>query len=268
MDIKSYIDSFLKFTNRNTPTILTTLGVLGVVETGILSYKAGTKGKNIMDEKRKDLRDVAPGDKAAKRAVIGEIVKEMTPVVAPPIAMGFATGACIIGSNRVSTRRIAAISAAYSLTETALKDYKQKTTELLGERKATQIRDAISKDKVAKNPPPADDSSQIILTGDGDTLCMDNYTGRCFRSNAQKIGAAINRMSYEVRNCMYVSLNEFWDEIGLERRPIGDDLGWNIDDCVGGELPIHLSAVLTPDQRPCLYVDYDINLRRDFRELH
>lgn len=272
--IKNYVDSFLKFTNRNTPTILTGLGVLGLVETAIMAYKAGPKGKKIMDAKKQDLRDVAPGDKAAKRAVIGEAVKEMAPVVGPPIAMGVATSACIIGSNHVSSRRIAAISAAYSLTETAFKDYKEKTVELIGEKKAQNIREAIAKDKIQKNPPKDTDeevSGNYIPVGDGLVLCYDTYSGRYFHSNAQKIGSAINALSQDVQSEMYVSLNEFWEEINspeLPKLPMGDDMGWNIDDTMRGQLPIHITAILTPDDRPCLCVDYDVSLRDDFRHLH
>lgn len=265
--IKNYFDSFLKFTNRNTPTILTGLGILGLFETGVMAYKAGPKGKEIMDAKRKDLRDVSPGDKAAKHAVMGEIIKEMTPVVGPPIAMGVATGACILGANHVSSRRIAALSAAYTLTETALKDYKQKTLEMVGEKKAQNIREAIAKDKVVKNPPKKKDEN-LVIVGDGNCLCYDSYSGRYFQSNAQKIDAAINKITYEIQNCMYMSLNEFWDEIGLSRLPMGDDFGWNIDDCINGRVPITRTAILTPDDRPCLCIDYDIHLRQDFRNLH
>jgi hypothetical protein len=83
--LQKHLDSFLKWTDRNTPTILTTLGVIGLLQTGIMAYKAGPKGEAIVEAKKQDLRDCAPGDKEAKRAVYGELVKEMTPVVAPPV---------------------------------------------------------------------------------------------------------------------------------------------------------------------------------------
>lgn len=258
---------FLRFADEKTPEILTGLGVLGVFQTARMAYKAGPKGKEIMEAKKQDLKDTSPDDHAAKRAVVGEMVKEMTPVVGPPIAMGVATSACILGSHHVSSRRIAAISAAYSITETALKDYQEKTVELLGKKKAQDIREAISKDKVAKNPP-SQGSSQIIMTSDGDVLCFDSYSGRYFRSNAQKIGSAINRMNHNLRNEMYISLNDFWIDLGIPTLPMGDEFGWNIDDCINGEIPIHITAILTPEEQPCLCVDYDIHLRRDFRNLH
>jgi hypothetical protein len=269
--LKVYVESFKNFTKRNSPTILTTLGVIGVAQTAYMSYKAGLKAKPIVDAKRQDLKDIAPSDKETKRIVYGEMVKEVAPIVIPPTIMGTMSCACIIGANRVSSKRIAAISAAYSLTETALKEYKDKTVELIGEKKAQNIREAIAKDKVRKNPPPKDVTNNYIEVGDGNVLCYDSYSGRYFHSNAQKINNAINKVSWDVRSDMYVSLNEFWDAINspeLPRTDMGDDFGWNVDDVSDGKLPISITAVLTPDEKPCLSVMYDIHLRDDFRNLY
>lgn len=266
--ISNYVNSFLKFTERNTPSILTGFGVLGVFETARLSYKAGPKGKTIMEAKLQDLKDVHPGDHAAKRAVIGEMIKEMAPVVGPPILMGAATSACIIGSNHVSSRRIAALSAAYSLTETALKEYKEKTTELLGEKKAQQIREAISKDKVREKSTEIEQYERpATLPNSGLVLCMDSFSQRPFYSNAQKIGKAINILSARARSEMSVSLNELYDEIGapeLTHLPNGEDFGWVADDAISGSLPIHFTAVLTENEQPCLYLEYDVKFIADY----
>lgn len=265
--IASYVNSFLKFTERRTPTILSVFGILGLMETGILAYKAGPKGKAIMDAKRKDLSDVEPGDKVSKRAVMGEMVKEMAPVIAPPIVMGLATSACIIGADRVSNRRIAAISAAYSLTETALKDYKKTTEAIVGEPKAQKIREAIAKEKLKEAPEEAKQELAAMIPTSGLVLCMDSFSQRPFYSNSQKIGKAINTLSARARSEMSVSINELYDEIGapeLTHLPNGDDFGWSADDASSGALPIYYTALLTEDQQPCLYLDYEVRLISDF----
>lgn len=266
-NVTDFLNSALRFGEQNAPTILTFFGVLGLAKTAQLSYEAGVKGKDIMERKRKDMRDVHPKDKEAKRAVMKETVKEMAPVLAPPFFMGLVSAGCIIGSNRVSNKRIAAWSAAYSLTETALKDHKRKSEEVLGEAKVQKITEALAKEKVENNPPPLNDT-QIIMTGNGDVLCYDSYSGRYFRSNAQKIGSAINKLSHDVQSQNYVSLNEFWDELGLDNLPMGNDFGWNAEDLIRGQLPVHVTAILTPDSQPCLCVDYDLYLRTDYRNLH
>ena len=92
-----------------------------------------------------------------------------------------------------------------------------------------------------------------------------------FYSTAEKIKQAIVKCSSDVQQDMWVSLNEFYDEINspqLEHIPMGDDLGWNVEDTCRGQLPITLTALLTDDGKPCLCIDYDISIRDDFRNLH
>lgn len=268
MNMKDFMKTAKKVADQKSPAILAGLALVGLAATAISAYKAGPKAKKILKEKRKDMECVRPGDKAAKRAVVMETVKEMVPVMAPTIIMGSATAACIIGSHKESSRRIAVLSAAYSASEKVVKDLNGKMNEMLGESKTKLIKDAIVKDGLkedAKKGVPTD--NQIIITGNGDVLCKDVYTGRYFKSNAQKIGEAINKLSHRVRNEMYVSLNDFYDLLGIPMVPMGEDLGWNVDDCYDGQIPITFTAQLTEDQQPCLCVEYDISVRADFRRL-
>lgn len=266
-NFKTYLNSFLLFTERKTPEILTGFGIVGLIKTAHDFYKAGIKAGDILYDYEKDMALVSPGDKETIRVIKQEKLKRLTPVLAPPIVMATVTGACILGSNSVSRRRITALSAAYSVTEAALKEYKHKTKELVGESKAQNIREAISKDRVQKNPVP-ENVSQIMIPGDGNVLCMDSYSGRYFPSNKNKIDRAVNELSSHCAVEMYVELNEFYSLLGLPMVPIGNDLGWNADDLIQGTLPITTTAVLTEDGRPCLCVEYDIRLRHDFRNLH
>ena len=54
---------------------------------------------------------------------------------------------------------------------------------------------------------------------------------------------------------MYISLNEFYWEIGLDSTEIGDELGWNIDN---GLIELTFSSQLSRDGVPCLVVNYRI----------
>lgn len=253
------------FTQRNSPTILAGLGVAGLVSTGYMSYKAGSKAHDIMVKYHEDKGLIKPDDKDAKKAILKETVKDLTPILLPPIIMGAFSATCIIFSNRISTKRVAVLSAAYSIADSRLKDYQQKMLENLGEARAQKVREAIAKDDLSKDPVP--NPTQIVV-GDGTVLCKDYYTKRYFQSTPEKIGAAINSLTADVLCEMYVSLNDFFEKIGLEQIPMGDDLGWNADDALGGKLPIYYTACLTSDNRPCLVIEYDICAREDFRNLH
>lgn len=262
------------FTKKNSPVILTGLAIVGVISTAYAAYKAGPRADKILEAYRKDMRDCHPNDKEAKRAVVGETVKKMVPVVVPPIIMGGTTIACIVGSHSVSSRRIAALSAAYSLSETTVKNLNSKMEEMLGEKKARAIKDSIMKDKLkadSEKDKKILSDGQLVIPSDGTVLCKDLYSGRLFYSNAEKIKQAIAKCSYEIISDMYISLNDFYEAIDspqLPRIPMGEDLGWNIEDTNNGKLPITLSALLTDDNKPCLCIDYDISVRADFRNLH
>lgn len=264
--ITEFIDKTMELTKKNSPALLTGSAVVGLIATTVSAFKMSPRAHKIVEDKKKEMSYVDPQDKKVKRTVMLEAAKELTPVVAPTVIMGTATAACIIGSNSISSRRIAALSTAYAISERAVKDLNEKMTETLGEKKAQAIKDAIALDKMEKNPPPTE-TNQIIMTGDGDVICMDVYSGRYFRSNAQKIGQAINQLNYQIQNDIYICLNEFYDLLNIPGIPMGDDLGWNLDDTIKGKLPITITAGLTPDQQPCLCVDYSAGLRSDFRHL-
>lgn len=262
------------FTKKNSPTILAGLAIVGVISTAYSAYKAGPRADKILKMYREDMRDCHPKDKEAKRAVVGETVKKMIPVMTPPVIMGGLTVACIVGSHNASSRRIAALSAAYTLSENTVKNLNSKMEEMLGEKKTKAIKDSIMKDKLDKDhekDKKTVESGELIMTGNGTVLCKDLYSGRLFYSNAEKIKQAIAKCSYDIVSDMYISLNDFYREIdspNLEPIPMGDDIGWNIDDTNRGQLPITLTALLTNDNRPCLCVDYDVSVRDDFRNLH
>ena len=60
---------------------------------------------------------------------------------------------------------------------------------------------------------------------------------------------------------MYVSLNDFYDEIGLDFTKVGRELGWSVDE---GLIEIHFSSQLADDGTPCLVVEYYTPPRYNF----
>lgn len=265
-----YWNSFLKFTDRNTPHILTAASIIGLVETGILSFKAGGKTLNVMINYDMDVKDLERKGSSEGRTDLQEIekdtAKKIIPILVPPVLMGATTAACIIGSDKISAKRIATLSAAYTIADTALKEYKDKVEEIAGEKKARAIQESITKDRVNKSQPP-EDISQLPTVGNGRVLCKDTYSGRFFYSDANRIKQTILKLSSDCVTDMWIPLNDLYYELGLEQVPMGNDLGWNADDLIQYQLPISITAVLTEDQQPCLGLDYDVHLRADFRGL-
>ena len=108
--INEMLDTIREVTNKESPNILTGMALAGLVVTTIMAFRAAPKAKEIIEAHEKD---------ESKK----EMIKEVIPVVAPVAGMGMVTGACILGSNRIAAKRIALLSTAYTLTESAMKDY-------------------------------------------------------------------------------------------------------------------------------------------------
>ena len=179
----------------------------------------------------------------------------------PAVVTGVASVTCLIGASSVNTKRNAALATAYELSKTALSDYKEKVVETIGEKKEQSIRSSIAKDKVEKNPV---NNNQVIMTSGGDTLFLDGISRRYFKSDIETIKAAVNEVNRRMVYDNYISLSEFYDEIGLDRTDVSDELGWNLDD---GLLEIHYDTTMSSDGRPCIVLSYHIAPKYDFSRL-
>ena len=203
-----------------------------------------------MGEKKKDL------EKEQLSPV--ETVKTCWSCYVPAAVTGGFSIACLIGANSVHLKRNAALATAFTLSETTLKEYKEKVAEKIGQKKEQDIRDEIAKDKITRDPVS---SNEVILTGKGNTLCYDAVSGRYFRSDRDKIDKALNELNRRMMSEMYISLNDFYDEIGLSRIGLGDVLGWNIEK---GFISPEFSYQGAEDGTPCLVISYLVDPQYNF----
>jgi len=167
----------------------------------------------------------------------------------PTVGTGVLTVACIIGANRIGTRRAAAMAAAYSLSEKAFVEYRDKVIEKIGETKEQKVHDAIAQDRVDANPVS---SREVIITGGGDVLCHDSITGRYFESNVETLRKAQNDINYKILASNYATLHEFYSLIGLPSTLYSSEVGWNNDNM----LELEFTTVLSEEGKPCLSVNY------------
>lgn len=255
--MNSKINNFIKntkcFLGKHSPEILTGIGIAGMVTSTILAVKATPKALVLLEEARTNENGTL-GDKLT----IVETVKVAWKPYVPAIAVGIASISCIIGASRVNYKRNAALATAYALSERTLINYRDKVVETLGEKKEKEVRDKISQDEIDKKPIS---SSQVIITPKGNTLFMDSITGRYFRSDLDSIKKAVIELNMEISHQNYISLNEFYSNIGLDRISNGDNLGWNIDN---GYVEIDYSTCLADNDEPCIVIDYISQPKYDF----
>lgn len=239
--------------SKNSPTILTGLAVGGVLTTVIFAVQATPTALTLINDREQELTDMQPG--VYHRPVLltkVEVAKLTWKLYLPAASMGLATIACIIGANSINHKRNAALATVYGLTETAFREYKEKVVETVGKNKEIKIRDEISADKVKSNPPG---KNEVIFTGKGEVLCYDSMSGRYFNSDIEQIRRVVNKINKEFMLDMWVSLNDFYYELGLATTKMGDQIGWDLDK---GLIEISFSSQLTEDDKPCLVLNYDV----------
>ena len=231
---------------KHSPEILTGVGIAGMLTTVVLAVQATPKALRLIDEKKADI----PEEESIPRI---EAVKAAWKVYVPAVLTGILSTICLIGANSVNQRRNAAIAAAYSLSESALKEYREKVVETIGERKEQGIRDDIAKDRITENPV-----RKVIVSDRGSTLCYDSLSGRYFKSDIEKLRRIVNDLNRRMRDEMFISLNDFYcavDNPDLGPTKLGDMLGWNIDK---GYIDLNFSSQLTTYGTPCLVLDYTV----------
>lgn len=235
---------------KHSPEILTGIGIAGMITTTIMAVRATPKALVLIEDKKDELDT----DELTKM----EIVKAAWSCYIPSALVGTASVLCLIGASSTNFRRNAALATAYTLSESTLKEYQEKVVETIGEKKERDIREQVAKEKMVKNPV-----REVILTEKGgNTICYDVISGRYFKSDRDTISRIVNDLNRQMRDEMYVSLNDFYYELGLDSTKMGDDLGWNIDK---GYIEINFSSHLDANGTPCLVMDYQVAPVYDYR---
>lgn len=243
MSFRDIIKRGEKLIISNSPLILTAIGVTGTITTAYFAGTASFKAAEILGREDR-VRDAANLDALTPR----EKVEKVWKLYIPAVTTGTLTCACIIGANRIGTRRAAAMAAAYSLSERAFEEYKAKVVETVGKNKELKVRDELAADRIKNNPV---DHSKVIVTGDGDVMCLDSFSGRYFKSDMESIRRAENDINFQILHSDYATVTDFYSKIGLEPTSISTDLGWNNDK----KLEIHYSSTLE-EGKPYLVIDF------------
>lgn len=235
----------------NSPHILTGLAVAGVVSTAVLTARAAHEGALIINKEE-------TRGQFLERKSFKERFLLTWDLYIPPVLVGGVTIACVICANSISTKRNTALMAAYSLSEYSFKEFREKAAEVVGKNKVDKIHDEVQQDRVT-----ATEGSEVVILSTGNVLCFDALTGRYFESNVEALRKAQNDINLQCINSMYASQNDFYRKIGLPPVEIGEELGWTTDN----EMEIQFTSVLTPDNKPCLALNYYSQPIRNFHKV-
>jgi hypothetical protein len=239
-----------RFTIHNSPAILTSIGVVGVISTAVLTAKAAFTSASILEEALSARQ--APMD---RRETVQMVWREFV----PPAVVGAVTLAAIIGANHIGGRRAAAFATAYKLSEKMAEEYRQKVVDTIGREKEDLLRGELTKDRVERVP-----GVETIVLGEGEVVFYDEWSGRAFKKTIDEVANAVNQLNYQINQSWCASLTEFYDLLGLPKTRVSDDYGWNSDEL----LEPYYSSTLLEDGRPARSISFNVQPFQNYNKGH
>lgn len=250
MNIKNLRDSFVRKLDEKSPEILIGIGLTGMLTSTVLAVKATPKALDIIRDEE-DYRD----EELTKLDKV-----KLTWRCYVPSAIGYcASAACIIGANSVNAKRNVVLASAYKVSEAVMLEYRDKVIETIGEEKEKEIRESISKDRVERDFS----ENKVVVVGREGNLCYDSLSGRYFKSNIDKIERVVNELNYRLMNENILSLNEFYNELGLANTELGYEKGWEVSN---GLIDISFDSIITEDNQPCIVLEFNNPPRYGFEK--
>ena len=224
------------YLKRNGPTILTLVGVIGVITTTVSAVKSTTKALDILEK----VKEEKGGDLTKL-----EIIKYAGPVYIPTIIFGTSTIACIFSANIRNKRKQAELISAYAVLENSYKEYKRKVIELYGEDSTNKIYKGI----VSENIDEYDSEDP------NEQLFFDMYSMRYFTTTKEKVSNAKYSINEHLNEYGFVPINFLYDLLGLPGIDYGDFIGWN-DRNTSFIFFEDEKVIVTDDGLECIVIDF------------
>lgn len=236
--------------SKHAPTILSITASAGVIATGYLAWKAGTRFEDVegrdWDRRKECLKnaDNIPDEDVPKIERKNRIlfILDTVRTVAPAAIVGATTITMIYFSNSISKKRLAAMGAAYATLQTAFDGYKRTMVEALGKESVEKIlkpklpnvgksaEEILSSDNKsdAANVSDAVVNSLKALSPYARIIAEESST--CWDPNedytSQNLAAVQLWANRRLERKGHLFLNEVFDQLGLSRTREGAVVGW------------------------------------------
>ena len=274
----SFLNNLIKEANKvpvladkNAPLLLMLAGIGGLAATVVSAVKATPLAIDKMDDeiaKRYEKGEIEyeelpmsvnKSDMEFRFNELGpkQIVKSCWKCYVPTVILGALSISSFIGSYKVNTARLTAMTAMYEFTANAYDRYRRNVAKVSPKTdvKATKA----ARDERVEDIP----ESKFDGLPEGKEVCIDLYTGNVFYSTREDVLVAVNKIKDKfLAGEMLVSLNEFYDEVDADHVGVGDDVGWSPDT----DLDIQFDSILR-NAKPCLTIGYFANPRFDYGSL-
>lgn len=238
------------FMNKYSPEILMSVGLCGLTFATVWGIKSTVQAVRLCDQKK------ANENKATLKPK--EVIQTTWKLYLPVALATTISIPCIIAGNRVSNKRAAALTAAATLSQTALLEYQNKVKQIVSPKEQQKISESLSQDKVNNTKA---NSKEIVVLGDGNELFLETTSQRYFRSSWDHVQKMANEINERALSgvCGSYTLNDWYEKLGLEPTAIGDSLGWSTPGFGrNGLMKIYMDTAKTADDKPCGVINYSV----------
>lgn len=201
------------FFKRNSSTILTCIGAIGVVATAVMSARDTVKAVKTIEEHESN------GEKLTNK----EKFKVAAPSYIPTVVTGLSTIACIFGANTLNKRTQASLASAYALLDRSYKEYKTAATETYGEDANAKIKENMAKSYYENN--------DLIRAKEGEELFFDFHGLQLFSASMEDVINAENAVNQILSRDGRVGLNIFYNLLGISCADVDYEVGWSFNTC-------------------------------------
>lgn len=239
--IKSFAGALKDISLKKAPEILTGIGIAGFITATVLGIKATPKALTLIEAKKKEL--------GKEKLKFSETVDAAWKCYIPSAAVTAVSATAIVGASSVNHQRNVALATAYSLSESAFKDYQEKVIEKCGEETHKEISKEVS--------PEKENVNLLMCASSEDYPCFDSISKRPFRSSVNKLESIANELNARIVEGDTVTLNDYYYEIGLDNTDDGELRIWTQDyNGVSNLIDLDIRGRVNENGVPYIYVGH------------
>lgn len=252
---RSFYKVGFKF-KKHSPEILVVTGVVGIVASTIMACKATTKVNDIVDETKETIdkihesvgkglhtsdgeeytQEVANKDLAI---VYTQTAWKFIKLYGPSVALGAASVACMIGSNRILKKRNIALAAAFTAVDTSFKEYRGRLIDRFGKDLDRELRFGIKakdvEERVVDENGNESTVTKTVNVVDPNAAHSLYSVAFCEGNTGWTKNAELNKVfliqqqnwaNDKLRLRGYLTLNEVYEMVGAPTTAYGQIAGW------------------------------------------
>lgn len=197
--------------DRASPTILTAMAVVGVIELSVSLIEATVQTMRLLHE---------PENQKKSRK---ELARSILPKYASSALVGVTTIGCIVSSHRISRSRQIALGSAYMFANGRYLRYRDTLADLHGKEADAEVKTAMIREHCAFHATDLD-------VPDRQVLFYDSISDTTFLRYEREVLDAEYHINRNFVLAGAISVNNYLEFLGLPTTDYGEELGWSISE--------------------------------------